>query len=64
MDFSQLRGRLCSRHHAQRIAQRLKDEGIPSIVIPGCGPLQPWRVIETDQHTPRTVSRKDRVCLG
>jgi len=63
MDFSQLRGRLCSRHHADRIAQRLQDEGIPSIVIPGSGPLQPWRVIETDQHTPRTVFRRNRNCV-
>lgn len=64
MEFSKLRGRLCCRHHAERIARRLRDEGISSIVIPGSGPLQPWRVIETDQTLPRVVSRKDRVCLG
>lgn len=64
MDFSKLRGLLCCRHHADRVAERLQERGIRSIVIPGSGPLQPWRVIKTDQHTPRTVSRKDRVCLG
>ena len=47
-DTSPLRRTLCSRDNALRVARRMTDDGIPTVVVASDEPLQPWRAVECD----------------
>ncbi|MET0373772.1 MAG: hypothetical protein ABW128_05880 [Rhizorhabdus sp.] len=46
--LSPLRGKLCSRENALRVARRMTRAGIAVIVVATGERLQPWRVVEAD----------------
>ncbi|WP_238995195.1 hypothetical protein [Sphingomonas solaris] len=47
-DTSPLRRTLCSRDNALRVARRMTDDGIPTVVVASNEPLQPWCIVEFD----------------